>query len=168
MIKHLYIERRMIPLNLYLEQVGKDEKARIMKDYGQALKDIIAANIFPGDMLLKNFGVTRHKRVIFYDYDEVQYLLDVNFRALPKAKSIDDALYSDVSVAPGDVFPEQISTYVTAQPELRDLLLKSHPELMDPAYWQQMQQRIRAGQFDDVFPYPDGMRFSARFHESSA
>ncbi|MEN3157952.1 bifunctional isocitrate dehydrogenase kinase/phosphatase [Alkalimonas sp. NCh-2] len=167
-IKHLYIERRMIPLNLYLEQVGSDEKARIMKDYGQALKDIIAANIFPGDMLLKNFGVTRHKRVIFYDYDEVQYLLDVNFRALPKAESIDDALYSDVSVAPGDVFPEQISTYVTAQPELRDLLLKSHPELMDPAYWQQMQQRIRAGQFDDVFPYPDGMRFSARFHESSA
>ncbi|MDP4537830.1 bifunctional isocitrate dehydrogenase kinase/phosphatase [Alkalimonas collagenimarina] len=164
-IKHLYIERRMIPLNLYLEQVDSTEKTRIMKDYGQALKDIIAANIFPGDMLLKNFGVTRHKRVIFYDYDEVQYLLDVNFRTLPKAESIDDALYNEVSVAPGDVFPEQITTYVTAQPELRELLQQHHPELMDASYWQQMQQRIRAGQFDDVFPYPDGMRFCMQYAE---
>ena len=29
-------------------------------DYGLAIKQLAAANIFPGDMLLKNFGVTRH------------------------------------------------------------------------------------------------------------
>ena len=145
-IKHLYIERRMLPLNLYLEQASYEQKVKMMADYGQALKDMIAANIFPGDMLLKNFGVTRHGRVIFYDYDEVQYLLDVNFRVIPKTDNYDDMLSNEpwYSVGPGDVFPEQITTYVTAQNDIRQMLIQSHPELMDAGYWQQKQQRIRA------------------------
>jgi isocitrate dehydrogenase kinase/phosphatase len=160
-IKHLYIERRMLPLNLYLEQASFEQKQKMMADYGQALKDMIAANIFPGDMLLKNFGVTRHGRVIFYDYDEVQYLLDVNFRAIPKTDNYDDMLSNEpwYSVAPGDVFPEQITTYVTAQNDIRQMLIQSHPELMDAHYWQQKQQRIRDGIVEDVFPYPLSQRF---------
>lgn len=160
-IKHLYIERRMLPLNLYLEQASYEQKVKMMADYGQALKDMIAANIFPGDMLLKNFGVTRHGRVIFYDYDEVQYLLDVNFRFIPKTDNYDDMLSNEpwYSVGPGDVFPEQITTYVTAQNDIRQMLIQSHPELMDAGYWQQKQQRIRDGIVEDVFPYPQSQRF---------
>ncbi len=160
-IKHLYIERRMLPLNLYLEQASYEQKVKMMADYGQALKDMIAANIFPGDMLLKNFGVTRHGRVIFYDYDEVQYLLDVNFRVIPKTDNYDDMLSNEpwYSVGPGDVFPEQITTYVTAQNDIRQMLIQSHPELMDAGYWQQKQQRIRDGIVEDVFPYPQSQRF---------
>ncbi|WP_233079203.1 bifunctional isocitrate dehydrogenase kinase/phosphatase [Rheinheimera soli] len=169
-IKHLYIERRMLPLNLYLEQASYEQKAKMMADYGQALKDMIAANIFPGDMLLKNFGVTRHSRVIFYDYDEVQYLLDVNFRTIPKTDNYDDMLSNEpwYSVGPGDVFPEQITTYVTAQNDIRQMLIQSHPELMDASYWQEKQQRIRDGVVEDVFPYPQSQRFKALYEAEYA
>ncbi|MDF3124238.1 bifunctional isocitrate dehydrogenase kinase/phosphatase [Rheinheimera sp. 1928-s] len=169
-IKHLYIERRMLPLNLYLEQASYEQKAKMMADYGQALKDMIAANIFPGDMLLKNFGVTRHGRVIFYDYDEVQYLLDVNFRTIPKTDNYDDMLSNEpwYSVGPGDVFPEQITTYVTAQNDIRQMLIQSHPELMDASYWQEKQQRIRDGIVEDVFPYPQSQRFKALYEAEYA
>ncbi|MDX3773948.1 bifunctional isocitrate dehydrogenase kinase/phosphatase [Chromatiaceae bacterium AAb-1] len=160
-IRHLYIERRMLPLNLYLEQASPQEQAIIMDDYGKAIKEMIAANIFPGDMLLKNFGVTRHKRVVFYDYDEVQYLLDVNFRTFPKTDNFEDAINAEAScyAAPGDVFPEQIATFVTPQPHIRELLFSKHPELLDAAYWREKQQRIRDNIVEDIFPYPDSMRF---------
>jgi isocitrate dehydrogenase kinase/phosphatase len=160
-IKHLYIERRMIPLNIALETASDPEKARLMEDYGQSLKDMIAANIFPGDMLLKNFGVTRHGRVVFYDYDEVQYLLDVNFRKIPQTDNWDDLMSSEpwYPVNPGDVFPEQIATFVTPQPQLRELLFKAHPELLDADFWCLKQQKIKAGLVEDVFPYPLSQRF---------
>jgi isocitrate dehydrogenase kinase/phosphatase len=160
-ISHLYIERRMIPLNLALGSASDIEKSRLMQDYGQALKDMIAANIFPGDMLLKNFGVTRHGRVVFYDYDEVQYLLDVNFRKIPHTDNWDDLIASEpwYPVNPGDVFPEQIATFVTPQPQLRALLFEAHPELLDADFWCEKQQKIRAGIVEDVFPYPIAQRF---------
>jgi len=169
-IKHLYIERRMIPLNLYLENATTDEKARIMDDYGKAIKEMIGANIFPGDMLLKNFGVTRHKRVVFYDYDEVQYMLDVNFRSFPKTETYEDAMFAEgtVCAAPGDVFPEQIATFVTPQAEIRDLLFSRHPELLDAAYWRQKQQNIRLGLVEDIFPYPDDIRFYHYYQDDNA
>lgn len=167
-IKHLYIERRMVPLNLYLEQASPEQKAEIMDDYGQAIKQMIAANIFPGDMLLKNFGVTRHNRVVFYDYDEVQYLLDVNFRALPKTNTFEDAINAEATcwAEPGDVFPEQIATFVTPQADIREMLFSKHPELLDPVYWRQKQYAIRQGVVEDIYPYPHPMRFCYRFAKS--
>ncbi len=164
-IRHLYIERRMVPLNLALEQASAAEKRRLMQDYGQAIKDMIAANIFPGDMLLKNFGVTRHGRVVFYDYDEVRYLLDMNFRAIPHTDDWEQLLSPEpwYPIEAGDVFPEQIATFVTAQPELRALLTELHPQLLDATYWQQKQARVRAGEVQDVFPYPREQRFSALY-----
>lgn len=160
-IKHLYIERRMLPLNLYLDQASDAEQAIIMDDYGNAIKEMIAANIFPGDMLLKNFGVTRHKRVVFYDYDEVQYMLDVNFRSFPKTDNYEDAMFAEgtVCAAPGDVFPEQMATFVTPQASIRALLFDKHPELLDAKYWQLKQQNIRQGLVEDIYPYPDETRF---------
>ncbi|QBL10008.1 bifunctional isocitrate dehydrogenase kinase/phosphatase [Rheinheimera sp. D18] len=167
-IKHLYIERRMIPLNLYLEQASLEEKTHIMDDYGKAIKEMIGANIFPGDMLLKNFGVTRHKRVVFYDYDEVQYMLDVNFRRFPKTDNYEDALFAEgiVCAAPGDVFPEQMATFVTPQPQIKQLLFSKHPELLDAAYWREKQHNIRSGVVEDIFPYPDKIRFYHHYNET--
>ena len=168
-IRHLYIERRMIPLNIYLEQANDNEKASIMDDYGQAIKQMIAANIFPGDMLLKNFGVTRHNRVVFYDYDEVQYLLEVNFRSFPKTDNYEDALFAEgtVCAAPGDVFPEQMATFVTPQPQIRQLLFSKHPQLLDAAYWRQKQHNIRDGIIEDIYPYPDAIRFYHQYHNET-
>lgn len=160
-IRHLYIEKRLTPLNLFLDYASDDETRAILDDYGQAIKDMLAANIFPGDMLLKNFGVTRNRRVVFYDYDEVQYLTDMNFRALPIARNYHDLLLdSDAhSVAPNDVFPEQLGTYVFAKPALRELFIELHSDLLDPAYWQAQKEAIVAGEVSDIFPYPDSVRF---------
>lgn len=160
-IKHLYIERRMTPLNIFLEDSNDEDTEFVMRDYGKALKDMVAANIFPGDMLLKNFGVTRHKRVVFYDYDEVQYLLDMTFRKIPPAPTYEDELSSEpwYSVSPGDVFPEQIATFVTTQKRIRDFFLKHHSDLLDADYWKQKQDNIRNGIIEDVYPYPRAQKF---------
>ncbi len=160
-IKHLYIERRMIPLNMYLETANEEETEHVIKDYGKALKEMIAVNIFPGDMLLKNFGVTRHKRIVFYDYDEVQYLLDMNFRKIPKPRTFEDEFSAEpfYSVSPGDVFPEQILTFVTTQPKIKQLFLKHHSDLLEADYWKGKQAAVREGRYDDIFPYPRSLRF---------
>ncbi|TRW48191.1 bifunctional isocitrate dehydrogenase kinase/phosphatase [Aliidiomarina halalkaliphila] len=160
-LRHCYIEKRMIPLNLYMEYASADETREIIADYGLALKEMIAANIFPGDMLLKNFGVTRGKRVVFYDYDEVQYLHEVNFRELPKPETYEDSLAADTShsVAPNDVFPEQVATFVFPNKALRELFIELHPELIEASYWSQQQQAVAEGVIADVFPYPQHIRF---------
>ncbi|WP_228517982.1 bifunctional isocitrate dehydrogenase kinase/phosphatase [Aliidiomarina indica] len=160
-LRHCYIEKRMIPLNLYLEYADEAETRHLIDDYGLALKEMIAANIFPGDMLLKNFGVTRGKRVVFYDYDEVQYLHEVNFRRLPKPNTYEDSLMADNahSVAPNDVFPEQVATFVFPNAKLRALFTELHPELIDADYWTQQQQAVAKGVIADVFPYPQSIRF---------
>ena len=160
-IKHLYIERRMTPLNLFLENADDESAADAIEEYGQALKEMIAVNIFPGDMLLKNFGVSKHKRIIFYDYDEVQYLTDMNFRELPKAKNYDDYLMNEqsYSVAPQDVFPEQLCTFVTPNPTYKQFLLSTHPELVDVSFWKQAQQNIKNGHVSHIYPYPTAQRF---------
>ncbi|MGM0526372.1 MAG: bifunctional isocitrate dehydrogenase kinase/phosphatase [Pseudomonadota bacterium] len=159
-IKQLFVERRMTPLNLYLEYASDEEVDAAMDDYGRAIKEMIAANIFPGDMLLKNFGVTRHKRIVFYDYDEVRYLTDMNFRELPPTDQYSDV---DVSAAPDDVFPQQLGQFAVPQPRYREKLLKHHPELIDPRYWQKTQKNIRQGSLTDVFPYAEQLRFTRRF-----
>ncbi|MDO4232946.1 MAG: bifunctional isocitrate dehydrogenase kinase/phosphatase [Lautropia sp.] len=160
-IRHLYIERRMIPLNIYIEQASEAERERAIDQYGQAIKDMIAANIFPGDMLYKNFGVTRQNRVVFYDYDEVLYLTDCNFRKVPEPRTPEDEMASEpwYPVAPNDVFPEEFGTFLLGNPKVRPTFLKYHADLLDPAYWQQKQARIRRGILDDVFPYPTRLRF---------
>ncbi|MBQ4810966.1 bifunctional isocitrate dehydrogenase kinase/phosphatase [Pseudoalteromonas luteoviolacea] len=159
-IKHLYIERRITPLNLYLQNATDEETEYVIDDYGHAIKEMLHVNIFPGDMLLKNFGVSRHKRVIFYDYDEVQYLTEMNFKALPKT-SLND-LYcgeSALSFAPNDVFPEQLCTFVLTNPKLKAIFERLHPELLTPDYWQQAQRDIQQHKTKHVFPYPQNQRF---------
>jgi isocitrate dehydrogenase kinase/phosphatase len=163
-IRHLYIERRMVPLNLYLESAGDDEREHAIIEYGDAIKQMVAANMFPGDMLYKNFGVTRQKRVVFYDYDEVAYITDLNFRRIPPPRTPEDEMSAEpwYSVGPHDVFPEEFATFLLGNPRIRALFMKHHADLLDAGYWQERQRRIRDGELDDVFPYPETLRLRHR------
>ena len=163
-IKHLYIERRMVPLNIYLERADDDERERAIIQYGDAIKEMVAANIFPGDMLYKNFGVIRRGRVVFYDYDEVAYLTDCVFRRIPEPRTPEDEMASEpwYTVGPNDVFPEEFGTFLLGDPRIRRLFLKHHGDLLDVEIWQTKQRRIREGVLEDVFPYPDSLRFCRR------
>ncbi|EHT2446680.1 MULTISPECIES: bifunctional isocitrate dehydrogenase kinase/phosphatase [Proteus] len=161
LISHLYMERRMTPLNIYMEQCDDKQLKAVVEDYGQALKELIAANIFPGDMLFKNFGVTRHHRVIFYDYDEISYMTDMNFRAIPPARYLEDELASEpwYSVAENDVFPEEFRYFLCCDKQVCHYFEAQHRDLFSPEYWQQQQQRIKQGYIEDVYAYPQSKRF---------
>jgi len=163
-IRHVYIERRMIPLNIYLQEATPEQRATVVVEYGNAIKDLVRANIFPGDMLYKNFGVTRHGRVVFYDYDEIEYLTDCNFRKIPEAHNEEDELSGEVwyRVGPRDVFPETFAPFLLGDPSIREVFLAHHADLLDPAFWQGHKQEILAGYVHDVFPYEAQKRFEAR------
>ncbi|CDF85367.1 Isocitrate dehydrogenase kinase/phosphatase [Pseudomonas knackmussii B13] len=155
LIRHCWTERRMTPLNLYLEHATETQQQETLYDYGLAIKQLAAANIFPGDMLLKNFGVTRHGRVVFYDYDEILYLTEVNFRHIPPPRYEEDEMASEpwYSVGPNDVFPEEFPRFLFADLKQRRLFAKLHGDLYDADYWKGLQAQIRAGKVIDVFPY---------------
>mgnify|MGYP003384858230 CR=1 FL=1 len=154
-IEHMYTERRMVPLNIYLTNANDEAVDAVMCEYGQAIKDLAAANIFPGDMLLKNFGVTRHQRVVFYDYDELCYLTDCNFRAIPKAQTEQQEMASTpwYTVAPEDVFPEEFRLFFSGNPKARKAFEKHHADLYEPALWQRLQAEVADGVVMDVYPY---------------
>ncbi|MCX8146381.1 MAG: bifunctional isocitrate dehydrogenase kinase/phosphatase [Azovibrio sp.] len=164
-IKHLYIERRMEPLNLHLEKLERQGDLAGMEhaiyEYGNAIRELAQANIFPGDMLWKNFGITRYGRVVFYDYDEIELMTDMHFRAIPPAPDFETEMSGEVwyPVGPRDVFPEEFATFLLASPLIRKLFLKHHQDLLSPAFWQQTQAKLRAGHVEDFFPYPESLRF---------
>ncbi|TAA47296.1 bifunctional isocitrate dehydrogenase kinase/phosphatase [Corallincola spongiicola] len=160
-IKHLYIERRMVPLNLYLDQASESQANAALIDYGWAIKEMAAANIFPGDLLLKNFGVTRHGRVIFYDYDEVCYLIDCNFRRIPEPLYPEQEMQAEpwYSVAENDIFPEEFATFVTTHLKHRQVLQQYHPNLFEADWWKQVQSKSLRGHFEEFYPYPESCCF---------
>jgi isocitrate dehydrogenase kinase/phosphatase len=164
-IKHMYIERRMVPLNIFLDQADDQQRDHAIEDYGRAIKQLGAANIFAGDLLFKNFGVTRYGRVVFYDYDEIDYLSNCNFRKIPQAQTEEQELAAEpwYSVGPGDVFPEEFATFLLTDERVRASFMRHHGDLLDAASWQAMQQRIAGGQMQDVFPYAEGLRFCNLF-----
>ena len=155
LIRHCWTERRMTPLNLYLEQASEAQVLEALEDYGLAIKQLAAANIFPGDMLLKNFGVTRHGRVVFYDYDEISFLTEVNFRHIPPPRYPEDEMSGEpwYSIGPHDVFPEEFPPFLFADIGQRRLFSRLHGELYDADYWKGLQATIRDGKVIDVFPY---------------
>ncbi|MEN4872210.1 bifunctional isocitrate dehydrogenase kinase/phosphatase [Kosakonia cowanii] len=168
-ISHLYIERRMVPLNLWFEQVKGQQLRDAVEEYGNAIRQLAAANIFPGDMLFKNFGVTRHGRVVFYDYDEICYMTEVNFRDIPAPRYPEDELSAEpwYSVAPGDVFPEEFRHWLCADPEIGPLFEEMHADLFRADYWRGLQERIRQGHVEDVYAYRKRQRFCIRFAQST-
>ena len=166
-IRHLYIERRMVPFNIYLDHSDDEMIEQSVKSYGNAIKDMIAANIFPGDMLLKNFGVTRHGRVIFYDYDEICHMKEINIRSMPKARSEEEELSPEpwFHVGKNDFFPEQFEHFVINHPKVKAQFPIHHADLLEPAYWKKIQNALIAKKRHDVFPYNQNIRFRTRFPE---
>ncbi|MCY4344430.1 MAG: bifunctional isocitrate dehydrogenase kinase/phosphatase [Gammaproteobacteria bacterium] len=164
LIRHLYAERAMTPLNLYIENADLRVLTDALDEYGNAIKQLAAANIFPGDMLLKNFGVTRHGRVVFYDYDEISFLTEINFRAVPEPRTPEEEMAAEpwYSVGPNDVFPEEFRRFLFGKPQVKQLFAALHGELFTPDYWRGLQQAVAQGQTMDVFPYRRKRRFSSK------
>ncbi|SMG00278.1 bifunctional isocitrate dehydrogenase kinase/phosphatase [Burkholderia singularis] len=169
-IKHLYIERRMVPLNLYLQNGSDAQVEHGVREYGNAVKELIQANIFPGDMLYKNFGVTRHGRVVFYDYDEIEYLTDCNVRRVPPPRNEEDELSGEpwYSIGPHDIFPETYAPFLLGDPRVRENFLKHHADFFDPQLWQDSKDRLLNGELPDFYPYEPALRFRIRYPERFA
>lgn len=162
LIRHCYVERRVRPLNLYVREAPAPAAERAVLDYGQAIKDLARSGIFPGDLLLKNFGVTRHGRVLFYDYDELCLVEQCAFRAVPPMREEDETRPLDewLYARPDDVFPELFPQFLGILPALRERLRAVHGEIFDPAWWRDVQTRLAGGERFDVPPYPDAMRLA--------
>ena len=159
-VKHLYVERRMRPLDLFLRWADPLQQYQAIREFGLAIRDLAVANIFPGDLLLKNFGVTGRGRVVFYDYDEISLLTDVCFRRLPTPR--DEAEESSgepwFHVGAHDVFPEEWVQFMFPPGRQRELFVDMHGELLDPAWWLARQEEIRSGKQPDFIPYPEEVR----------
>lgn len=172
-LRHLYIERYMTPLNLYMMQASEPALERALVEYGNAIKDLAAANIFPGDMLYKNFGVSRQGRVVFYDYDEIEYMTTCNFRKRPVPMSAEQEeadMAGEVWYPVGkyDVFPEEFEPFLLGDARVRAIMKRHHADLFTAAFWQDLKARIQAGHVVSVFPYAQSLRFCNRFqHEAS-
>ena len=160
-IRHLYTERYMTPLNIYLQSSSDEEMHSAMEEYGNCIKQLAAANIFPGDMPLKNFGVTRHGRVVFYDYDEIAFLTDCNFRKIPEPKNEQEEMQSGpwYTVGPDDIFPEEFRLFFSGNIKARKMFEEMHSDLYEVSFWTELQNKIRSGYVVDVFPYRRVKRF---------
>lgn len=162
-IDHAYVERRVQPLNLFFRDADEEAAIGAACDYGQAIKDLAASNIFPGDLLTKNFGVTRRGRVVFYDYDELCFLTDCNFRELPQSQSYEEEMSAEpwFCVRENDVFPEEFPRFLSFPERARSELVRRHDDLFHPAFWREMQKRLRAGELPQVFPYAPERRLTS-------
>ncbi|MCD0502743.1 bifunctional isocitrate dehydrogenase kinase/phosphatase [Bordetella petrii] len=159
-IRHVYIERRMTPLNIYLQHASEPLVDQAVREYGDAIRQLAAANIFPGDMLYKNFGVTRLGRVVFYDYDEIQRMTEMQFRRIPPAPNEEAELASEpwYAVGPNDVFPEEFERFLLGDPRVRRAFLRHHAELLQPDWWQACRARLAQGRIEEFFPYDTDRR----------
>lgn len=157
-LEHCYIERKLTPLNLWLQDAQPHDRRRIIDDYGRAIRDLAQSNIFPGDLLLKNFGVSRVGRVIFYDYDELRPMTELNFRSLPKARDDVFEMSSEVwfEVGEDDVFPEQFPSFLGLQGEDLEWFRQRHKDLLHPRFWHDVAEAIEKGMLYDVPPYAGG------------
>jgi isocitrate dehydrogenase kinase/phosphatase len=155
LIDHMYIERRMTPLNLYVRTATREQAEKAVLDYGQAIRDLAVTNIFPGDLLLKNFGVTRHGRVIFYDYDELCLVTDCRFRDVPESRYEEDDMLAETwyYVGDNDVFPETFINFLGFDPHLKQVFLGAHREILTAEWWRGIQERLREGDVLEVLPY---------------
>jgi isocitrate dehydrogenase kinase/phosphatase len=159
LVTHCYTERQLAPLDVYARTAPPDDAARAIVEYGQAIRDLAVAGIFAGDLLLKNFGVSRHGRVIFYDYDELTSIAECRFLALPDLGDDEDfAPEPTYGVHEHDVFPEEFARFAVPQGPLREAFTAAHGDLLDPAWWEATQRRLAEGELVETFPYPQHRR----------
>jgi isocitrate dehydrogenase kinase/phosphatase len=163
-VRHCYAERRLVPLNLYLRDAPPEDFEHAVREYGDAIRDLAIANVFTGDLLWRNFGLNRHGRAVFYDYDEMEYLTDCVFRRIPEAPDPESELSAETWYPVGrrDVFPEEFATFVLGNPRVREVFLRHHAELLEPEFWLECQRRVAGGELVDFFPYPEPVRFRSQ------
>jgi len=162
LVQHCFVQRRVRPLDLYLREAPKEESEAMVLDYGQAIKDLARSNLFPGDLFLKNFGVTRSRRCVFYDYDEVSLVTDLNFRRIPQARSEEEE-FSDrpwYPVERGDVFPEHFPRFIDLSSGHRAIFERAHGDLFEPEWWRGLQASLRQDPTGNVRPYPNSVRLA--------
>jgi isocitrate dehydrogenase kinase/phosphatase len=145
----------MTPLNLYVRGATPEQAELAVIDYGQCIRDLAYTNIFAGDLLLKNFGVTRHNRVIFYDYDELCSVTSCRFRDMPQATTDEDEMRAEswFYVADNDVFPETFLKFLGFEGRLQEVFLEKHGEILEAGWWRALQERLAAGDLVEVLPY---------------
>ncbi len=161
-IHHVYVERRVTPLDVFVREASPAAAEDAVRDFGQAIKDMASTDVFPGDLLTKNFGVTRHGRVVFYDYDELSDLRSLRFREVPQARTIEEEMSAEpwYSVGPKDIFPEELRPFLGLGEPLTSLFESEHGELFDAAYWTGVQDRLATGEFIKIYPYGSTPRLS--------
>ncbi|MFL5937363.1 MAG: bifunctional isocitrate dehydrogenase kinase/phosphatase, partial [Gaiellaceae bacterium] len=164
-VKHCYVERRQTPLNVYFATASAEQIDRAVREYGDTIRELAIANVFPGDLIWRNFGLTRYDRVLFYDYDEVEYLTDCEFRTIPPPPTPEAELAQEVwyGVGPRDVFPEEFGPFLLGDERVRESFLRHHADLLRPEFWRESQRRIASGEIVDFFPYADDVRFCRRY-----
>ncbi|MBA2432121.1 MAG: bifunctional isocitrate dehydrogenase kinase/phosphatase [Chthoniobacterales bacterium] len=162
-IAHAYVERRVRPLNLFFAECDADEASAAACGYAEAIKDLAASNIFAGDLLTKNFGVTRHGRVVFYDYDELCWLTDCNFREMPQSTSYEEEMAAEpwFTVRDNDIFPEEFPNFLAFPERAQQELFRRHGDLFHPDFWRGVQQKLRAGELPELLPYAQERRLGA-------
>ena len=163
-VNHAYLERRVTPLDVFLKDADDSQARKSVIDWGNAIKDLAVSNIFPGDILLKNFGVTRHGRVVFYDYDEICSLTSCNFRKFPQPNAYDDEMASEpwFYVDENDVFPEEFRKFVGLPEPLNNVFLQHHADLFEVDFWLHAQQAIQAGELPHIYPYTRSCRIERK------
>jgi isocitrate dehydrogenase kinase/phosphatase len=163
-IRHCYLERRLTPLNLFLDGATDEQREHAVREYGDAIRELAIANVFPGDLLWRNFGITTYGRVVFYDYDEVEYMTDCTFRRIPPPPTPEAELAAEPWYPVGrlDVFPEEFETFVLGDRRVREAFRRYHDDLLRPEFWQDAQRRVGEGEIVDFFPYAEAVRFSRR------
>jgi len=164
-ISHVFVEKYMTPLNLYLKDASEQDARIVIDGYGKAIKELASVNIFPGDLLLKNFGVTRLQRVVFYDYDEIGFLTNYNFRKIPEPKNEYEEFSADpyYHVGPDDIFPEEFQRFLFPNNHTKRIFNELHSDLYGTDFWKNTQEKIENGELIDVFPYNENLRFANRF-----
>jgi isocitrate dehydrogenase kinase/phosphatase len=155
LVRHCYVERKVVPLDLYLQGADPARGEAAALDWGRCLKDLAAAGIFPGDVLLKNFGVTRHGRVLSYDYDELCALVDLAFRDVPPARNEEEEMAAEpwYSIGEDDIFPGELRTFLGLRGSVREAFLREHSDLFGVGFWQGLQERLRRGEVVSFYPY---------------
>lgn len=163
-LHHVYIERRMLPLNMYLSRASGTALEMAIKQYGDAIRELAANNIFPGDMLYKNFGLTRLGRLVFYDYDEIQPMTEMNFRYIPEAPNEEAEMASEpwYPIGPNDVFPEEFRWFLLGDKRIRDAFMKYHAELLDADWWANCRDQVARGRLENIYPYDLSKRLPNR------
>jgi isocitrate dehydrogenase kinase/phosphatase len=169
LIAHAYVERRIRPLNIFFTETDDTATAAKARDYGQAIKDMASSNIFPGDLLTKNFGVTRNGRVVFYDYDELSFVTDCNFRDLPVSTTYEEEISAEpwFSVRENDVFPEEFPRFLALPEPARAELFKHHSDIFRAEFWRDVQRTLRAGEVPEIFPYGRERRLDCQDRDSA-